>query len=114
MAKDMRGTHVADVLEQIFDDMAQGNEGDSEIEELVLDGTVLHYKVKIRHHHVIKIKIPLDGKKKVDVYSVTMHAQGKIDVINPDPGDSKVCVDSPVGKICRTLTEVMTIVAGLV
>jgi hypothetical protein len=111
---DLRNTTAANVLESYFDEVAQGNEGDAEIEELDLDGTTLRYKVKIRHHQVAKIRIPFNGTKKVDVYSLTTFAEGKIDVKNPDPNDQKICVDTPVGQMCVNLTEIIELVATLV
>ncbi|MEI6708615.1 MAG: hypothetical protein WCK96_15945 [Methylococcales bacterium] len=111
---DLRNTTASHVLERYFDDVAQGNEGDAEIQELTLEGTVLHYKVKIRHHQVATIRVPFNGKKNIDVYSLTTYAEGNIDVINPSPDDQKVCVDTPFGQMCITLTEIISLVATLV
>ncbi len=114
MAQDLRGSAAANVLEHFFDSIAQGNRGDADIEVLELDGTVLRYEVKIRHRQVAKIRIPFNGTKEVIVYSLTTYARGKIDIQNPAPSDQTVCVDTPVGQICVTLTEVIAIIAGLV
>ena len=109
MGKDIRGTHVARVMEDYCDSLAKGNRGDSDIEKLYLEGTTLSYKVKIRHWHQIKTFFG-----RVTVYSLTTWAEGKVDVLNPDPDDVKFCVKSPVGDVCATLTDVIRIIAGMV
>jgi len=115
MARDLRNTEAARVLEAYFDKIAQGNEGDATIELLELDGTELRFHVQIRHRHVVWIKVgPI--KKKVVLYSLTTHAKGKVDVLHPDPSDLRVCVDTPVGQMCVTLEDVIKLViaaAGL-
>lgn len=106
---DIRQTPAGIAFERIFDEIAQGNRGDAEVEVLDLDGTTLRYKVKIRHFHEIRIL-----GRRVTVYSLTTHAEGTIDIQNPNPDDQRVCVNSPVGEICVTLAEVIELVLVLV
>lgn len=112
MAKDIRNTPAANILEQYFDEIAQGNRGDADIELLELEGSTLRYKVKIRHHQVGRVRIPFNGTRNITIYSLTTHVKGKVDITNPDPDDQKICVNSPVGEICATLTDVIKAVAG--
>lgn len=114
MVKDLRGTAAANVLDYFFDNLAQGNRGDADIENLELEDTILRYKVKIRHHQVARIRIPFNGTREIAIYSMTTRAEGKIDIQNPDPNDQQACVDTPIGPLCATLTEVIDVVKLLV
>ena len=108
----LRNTEVARVLERHFDEIAQGNEGDAEIERLDLDGDTLSFRVKIRHRHTWKKPF---GGGVIVVYDVTTYAEGNINPRNPDPASLRVCVETPTGQICITLEDVIAalVAAGL-
>jgi hypothetical protein len=112
MGQDLRGTPIAAVMDQYFDRLAQGNEGNADIERLERDGTVIRYKVKIQHKHVIKISTPF-GKKKVTVYSVTSDVEGEFDALNPSGAQAELCVNTPVGEQCFDLRELIEIVGAM-
>lgn len=112
MTQDLRGTSIAAVMDQYFDQLAQGNEGNADIERLERDGTMIRYKVKIQHKHVITINTPL-GKRKVTVYSVTSYVQGEFDALNPSGVQVELCVNTPVGKQCFNLHDLIEIVAKM-
>ncbi|VVB72653.1 Uncharacterised protein [uncultured archaeon] len=114
MGKDIRNTEIARAIEAYFDATAQGNEGDSEIELLELEGSALKYKIKVRHRQTQKIRIPGDGKKTIVIYSLTENVEGIIDVLHPDPKDLKVCFNSPVGKLCVNLDDLIKIIAAAI
>lgn len=111
MAKvNLIGTPVAAALDDYLDQLCKGNEGNADINTLELDGTVMHYDITMQHLH--RIKNPFGGK--ITVYSLTTHARGKVDVLNPKPSDIKFCVDSPFGEVCATLSDIIKIAAGYV
>ena len=81
-------------------------------ERLERDGTVIRYKVKIRHKHVWKIRTPF-GTKKVTTYSVTSYVEGEFDALNPAGVQTELCVNTPVERQCFNLRELIEIVASL-
>lgn len=114
MSKDWRGTAVASAFENFFDSIAQGNDGDSEIQKLELsDGGILSYDVQIRHRQVTTIHIPFNGNKNIITYSLTTHARGESDPRNPDPNKVKFGVDTPFGKVEVNLTELLPAIAAM-
>lgn len=113
MSQDLKGSQIAAVMDQFFDKLAQGNEGTSDIEVLERGGSVIHFKVRIRHRHVWVIRLPSGGKQKVTAYDLTTWAEGKFDALNPVTSDLEVCTDSPVGKICLSLRDIIAIIVAM-
>lgn len=110
MPRDLRGTEVARILEDYLDHhLAQGNEGDASIEQLDLEGTVLRFKFRIRHRQVTKV-----FGQKIVVYDVTTPINGKVDLKNPNPDDVELCVETPIGKFCLSIADLVPIIVGLV
>ena len=91
------------VLDHFTDQLAQGNEGGSDIEEFDLDNTTLKFKVDIHHYH--RVKGPFGGK--ITVYSMHQTVSGRINIINPSDYDIDTCIKSPVGDICFDVDDLI-------
>ena len=108
MADDLRGTPAAQEIERFIEgNVAQGNEKDATIERLERDGTILSFRIQIKHKQVAKVKIPFNGTISAVVYDVTTPVEGRLDLVNPNPDDVRFCVDTPVGSICFSLLDVI-------
>ncbi|MBD2484405.1 hypothetical protein PL11201_700246 [Planktothrix sp. PCC 11201] len=115
MSRDLRGTGIASALENYFDSICIGNDGDSEIKKLQLsDSGILSYDVQIRHRQVTTIHIPFNGNKNIITYSLTTHATGDINPRNPDPNKLHFGVDTPFGTVTVNLTELMQVIATMI
>ncbi|MCY9367698.1 hypothetical protein MOF14_13230 [Bacillus spizizenii] len=85
--------------------LAVGNRRDARVEELTLNGTTVHYKVWIRS------KEKFHG---ITIYSVTYTIDGDFDLANPASArDARVCVDTPIGKLCIKAEQIVAILMGL-
>jgi hypothetical protein len=113
--RDLRGTPIDAVVDRFFDKICQGNAGDSVVEKLEIDDSnrILSFDVRIRHRQNTTIHIPFNGNKVITVWSLTTHARGQVDPINPDPNKVKLAVDTPVGQIEVNLTELLAVIVTL-
>ena len=111
MATNLQQTAVATIIKQYFDSIAQGNKGSSKVEELTIDGSVVRFRVQIRHWHI------WDGVfGDVTMYDITTPVQGDFDVMNPMTyKDINVCVDVGlgIGRVCVSLEQIATAVAAI-
>lgn len=114
MAQDIRNTEVARKIESYFDAIAQGNKGDATTEMLEQDGSIIRYRVQIRHYHVWD-----SWAGRVTMYDITTPVQGEFDLKNPATFvDQQACVDVGlgIGRVCVSLRELAEAIlaAGLV
>jgi hypothetical protein len=108
MAEDLRNTPYAQEIERFLDrNVARGNEGDATIERLEKNGSVISFSFKIKHRHVNKIKIPLNGTKTIVVYQATSSIDGSTDLANPNPDDLKFSINTPLGAISFSLADLL-------
>ncbi|MGD2434063.1 hypothetical protein ACP8H3_08880 [Bacillus velezensis] len=85
--------------------LAVGNNKDARVEELTLNGTTVHYKIWIRSK---------DKSYGITVYSVTYTIEGDFDLSNPASAiGAKVCVDTPIGQLCVSAEQIVTILQGV-
>lgn len=107
MVKDLRNTPFAQPVHDFFEHLAQGNEGSATINKLELDGTTLSFDVSIRHRQTTKVHIPFDGDRTIVVYDVTSRCSGSLDLKNPSPNDVNLSIDTPVGPVRFSLSELI-------
>ncbi|ADO57402.1 caspase family protein [Paenibacillus polymyxa] len=91
-------------IEKTLEPLAQGNEGYVRCENLELNGTNLKARVLIRHKH---------KSNGITIYAAKTWVDIDTDVMNPDPEDLKVCINSPIGNICITLADLIKLIATL-
>lgn len=112
MAEDLRNTPFAQAIESYLDQhVAQGNEGDATVEKLEKDGNIILFNFDIHHRQVAKIRIPGNGRKSIVVYSAHSTIDGKFDIVNPNPDDAKFSIDTPVGTISFSLSDLLLALA---
>lgn len=113
MAEDLRGTPAAQVIEAYIEaNLAQGNERDATVERLEREGTVISFRIQVKHKQVAKVRIPGNGTISTVVYAVTTPIEGRLDLQNPNPDDVKFSVDTPVGRFSVSLLDVFLGVFG--
>ena len=113
MPVDLRESIVANIIRQHFDSIAQGNKGYSTVEELKIEGTVVHFRVQIRHWHIWNAPWPLE---RTTMYDITTPVQGAFDIANPVTyKDIQACVDVGlgIGRVCASLEEIAIAVAAV-
>ncbi|UBK99500.1 hypothetical protein [Clostridium perfringens] len=99
---------VRGVLDQFFDNTAIGNRGEANVDRLIINGTVIEFRVIITHKEVQKIL-----GKKITIYSLTTDVEGKVDVLNPDPDAVSYSVKTPFGTLSVSIQDVITALAAL-
>nr|WP_145404257.1 hypothetical protein [Paenibacillus xylanexedens] len=106
----LESVSVDEVKNQIADfckhNLAVGNERDARVDELSLNGTTATLKVWIRSKH--------KPNRWLTLYSVTYEIHGTYNLADPTSiGESEICVDTPVSKLCVKAKEIVTILLGL-
>lgn len=89
--KDYRNSEPAKQAAKFLRKFAQGNEKSAGWKELSLNTSTgeIRGKAYIRSRHVVKVRIPLDGKKKVVVYDWTVKGSFRGNIKTGD-GDGKI------------------------
>ncbi len=78
MANDLRGTEAALKIEEYFDAIAKGNQGKARVEILEQEGSLIRYKIHIRHHDIF-----YSWLTSLTMYDITTSLQGEFDLRNP-------------------------------
>ncbi|MGA4712407.1 hypothetical protein [Bacillus safensis] len=99
---------VRETLDRFFDSTAVGNKGHADVDRVVINGTVVEFRVIIVHKHQIKV-----FGQKVTVYSITTDVEGKVDVLNPDPDAVSYTINHPFGSISVSLDDVIKVLAAI-
>ncbi|AUS87041.1 hypothetical protein LBYS11_12195 [Lysinibacillus sp. YS11] len=96
---------VTEMLETYFKHLARGNEGYARVEKLDIEGTKFKAKILIRHKH---------RTNGITIYAAKTYVELDTDVFNPDLEDLKICIDTPLGKICATTDDLFRLIAGVI
>lgn len=89
-----------------------GNERSARLEQFEIDGTVVFFKLRLHSEQEIDNPRPIPD---ITVYAVTYYVEGSYDLANPgDYNEIDICVDTPVGKICKKAREVVEILSQLI
>lgn len=102
---DLKGSPVADTLDNFFDGYAQGNRGNADVELLEFcPPSTVKLKVRIQHKHKVA---------GFTVYALTTYVETEFNPFDPNASDVKICADTPFGgKFCITLGQIALIMAG--
>ncbi|PRS99246.1 hypothetical protein C6356_29905 [Bacillus wiedmannii] len=88
-----------------------GNERSARLERFEIDGTVVFFKLRLHSEEEIDNPRPIPD---ITVYSVTYYVEGSYDLLNPGNYDEiDICVDTPVGKICKKAKEIVEILVQI-
>jgi hypothetical protein len=85
---------------ELKDKLAAGNERSGDCIYIYINGTRFQSKHHLRSRHKVRGVVVYDAQYDVIVDE---------DLTQPNPQDIKVCADTPVGKLCVTLADIIAI-----